>query len=147
MASQQSDSLFHGNYENFHEWIDSIEDMLSSFTIKNKSFDPDAPICCRNFFVMAKLVRLPPKDINFENGWTMDALLQETEAIYGPNPSMRQSLDSFETKIFDDKTADQVKELQWIVLNKILTRLGPKVPERLQVDRDDPFWIINNKFG
>ena len=139
MTSQQADDLFDGDYANFHTWLESIEDLLSAHTVKNKSFDAEAPICFRNFYVMANLYKLPPKDVNFENGWTMDQLLTETETQFGPNPLMRNALDAFETKVYDDKSASQVLELQYIVLSKILSKLGPRVPERLDVDRNDPF--------
>ena len=87
----------------------------------------------------------PDKDVDYENGWTMEMICDQHD-IDRPGPNndhIRQELEDFESEVFDNHDKRDVVQFFSCVFAQVISPFfRPDLPEMLNIDRTDPFFVV-----
>ena len=97
-TSHISTAKFDGKYEKIPKVWKALESRLQGTNIKNVAI-AEYPISLHGVFIMGLMSNCPDKSVDFQNGWTMEAICNQND-IDRPSPNnalYREILEAFET--------------------------------------------------
>ena len=145
MANSHQGPRFDGDYDKFLETWRMLEIALSGHNVKNRKFLAVGDINCRAIFLWALMSTCPAKTIDWQNDWNMSEICDQND-IDRPGPDngyYREQLEEFETEVLDGQDKKDVVQFLSTVFSQVIAQFfSPSLPEMLNIDRTDPFFVI-----